>query len=1150
MSPATEAVRPDPSAVQRRAADPARSVWVSASAGTGKTKVLTDRVLAMLLAGTAPHRILCLTFTRAAAAEMANRINRSLADWAVADDAGLGRALAALTGAPPDPESMARARGLFARVLDVPGGMKIQTIHAFCESLLGRFPLEAGIAPHFQLLDERSAQEALGEARDRLLRAADAGDDAPLAEALAEVTALVTEDEFGELLGNLATERGRLRRLIGRHDGLDGLAAAIRARLGVADGETAADIVAAACDEDGFDGPALRRAAEALIGGPKTDAARGETLAAWLAADAAGRTQAWADYLTVWFTAAGAPRARLATKAVLDAAPEALDILAGEAARLDAVRERVRAAVTAQSTAALLRLADRLLDEYARYKREHGVLDYDDLILSARNLLEADGGASWVLFKLDGGIDHILIDESQDTNPDQWRVVQALAGEFFAGEGARESARTVFAVGDAKQSIYSFQRADPDAFEHMRRHFRERVAAAEQAWDDVALDISFRSTEAVLSAVDGVFAQPDAADGVVEPGGTLHHAPYRTGQAGLVELWPPVVPAEREETEAWAAPVAAKAADAPDARLAAVIAGRIARWIESEEMLESRGRPVRAGDVMVLVRRRGRFVEELVRALKVRDVPVAGIDRMVLDEQLAVRDLMALGRFLLLPDDDLTLATVLKGPLFGLTEEELFALAHGRGERGLWQVLRARAGERPSFARAEAELSALLASVDFAPPFELFGDVLGRRGARRLLTARLGRDAEDPIDEFLGRALEFERVHAPSMQGFLAWLEQGGVAIKRDLEQATRDEVRVMTVHGSKGLQAPIVFLPDTMQVPGQVPRLLWTGGDDDELLLWPPRRHFTDPVGEVARRAAIVRRDREYRRLLYVAMTRAEDRLYVCGWENSRKPPEGCWYDLVANSMADREEVAFDFDTDAPGLGWAGPGRRIVNAQDAGVETRDERRDLVARPEQLPDWATRPAPPEEIPPRPLAPSRQEDEPAPRSPLGAVRAAAFRRGLIVHRLLQALPELAPEARPGAAARYLARDVHGLDEEQQRTLAAEVLAVLEDTRFAPLFGPASRAEVPIVGRIGDFVVAGQVDRLLVADGEVRIVDYKTNRPPPADAGRVPSVYLRQMAAYRAVLQQVYPGRRVICALLWTDGPSLTELPGPLLDEWSP
>ncbi|MGQ0676786.1 MAG: 3'-5' exonuclease, partial [Rhodospirillales bacterium] len=588
--------------------------------------------------------------------------------------------------------------------------------------------------------------------------------------------------------------------------------------------------------------------------------------------------------------------------------------------------------------------------------------------------------------------------------------------------------------------------------------------------------------------------------------------------------------------------------DAPRARLAAAIAQRIRSWLERGEELKSRRRRVAPGDIMVLVRRRDALVEELVRALKGSGIPVAGVDRMVLTEQLAVMDLMALGDALLLPEDDLTLATVLKGPLIGFDDDRLFALCHGR-KGSLWAALNARAAAEPAGPedRAAKELGALLARTDFVGPYALYAELLGARGGRRKLIGRLGHDAYDPIDEFLAAALAFERDHEPALQGFLKWLRAGAAEVKRELDQSGRDEVRIMTVHGAKGLQAPVVILPDTQQAPSRIDPVLWTGAG---LPLWSPRVEVDDKVSAGLRGVAKLARDQEYRRLLYVALTRAEDRLYVTGWRGAKPASEGCWYDLVAGG-AEKIAAPAEFKPPGGGDGWAGPSRRLETAQTAEPKPGPESADAPAtRP--LPKWALRAPAPEPEPPTPLAPSAAGDagEPPVLSPIGAEEERRFRRGLLVHRLLQALPELPAESRPAAADALLKRWARDLDGDARRKLAEETMAVLESPDLGHLFGPDGRAELSLAGRIGKRAIAGQIDRLVVRPEAVTIVDYKTNRPPPRIAAEVPAAYVRQMAAYRALIRRIYPDRPVRCALVWTDGAFATVLPDAMLDRADP
>ncbi len=1206
-------------ATQRRALKPAESVWVEASAGTGKTKVLTDRLLALMLGGTDPAHILCLTFTRAAAAEMANRINQRLAGWTTLMPGRLSQELVELTGRFPQEHEIARARQLFARVLDVPGGTRIATIHAFCQSLLRRFPLEAGVPPEFAVIDERGAREALAEAAEVVIIAAreeatfppnpahassrhpgegrdprlspsnpsehahieevagaiatgaavgpglrrdDIEGNDGLAEALAIVAGYAPEERFIELMTALAAERGKLRAALAQGETV--LRRRLCARLSVSEQATPEGVTAAFCA--GGDAAGLRAAAAVLATGKSTDRQRGAILDRWCASPAERRDLLDA-YIAVFLTKEGAVRQTLITKQAAKAAP------ADPGAVLQAEAERIlrfaadRAGIAlVEATGALIRLGDALLRAYEQRKRLHGLLDYDDLVLKALALLRRPGVAPWVLFKLDGGLDHILIDEAQDTNPEQWAIVAALAEEFFAGEGAgkdgQERIRTVFAVGDPKQSIYSFQRADPREFLRMRRHFEGRVAAAKQAWSVVPLDISFRAAEPLLQAVDAVFGHADAADGVALDGIRIRHVAARAGQAGIVELWPPVVPDADELPDPADAAASRHPPAEPRTRLARAIAATIAQWLARGERLEPRGRLLQPGDVMVLVRRRNAFVGDLLRALKTQDVPVAGADRLMLAQEMAVRDLVALGRFLLLPEDDLTLATVLKGPLFGLSEDHLFLLAYDRGEERLWRRLRRFAPEYPAMGAAFERLRELLARADFVPPFELYAEILGgvglqptgltRGGGRRAILERLGPEAADPVEEFLALALAYEREHVPSLQGFLRWLVVGDIEVNRDFGERQRDEVRILTVHGAKGLEAPVVFLPDTLQLPDRPPALLWS--EAEALPLWRPRRELAAPFYAAERDRLRRRQLQEYRRLLYVALTRAQDRLYVCGWETQRPAREAStWHALCAAGWRGiATPVAFDTRTLIGGRdGWSGEMLRLTTAQTA-PPGRD--RPLAGAPPmgKLAAWVLAPPPSEPSPPKPLLPSQPGGpEPATLSPLAAAGRDRFKRGLLVHRLLQGLPELPAPDRAAAARRFLALPVHGLDAAEQAEICAETLAVLNDPGFALLWGPDAQAEVPVVGLIAgagpgsEHALSGQIDRLVVTQERVLIVDFKTLRPAPATEDAVPALYLRQLASYRAALARIYPGRPIDCALLWTDGPRLMPLSPGLL-----
>ncbi|MBL6940967.1 MAG: double-strand break repair helicase AddA [Rhodospirillales bacterium] len=1131
---------------QVTAADPKVSVWVSANAGTGKTQVLTDRITRLLLEGVRPERILCLTFTKAAAAEMATRLSERLGAWAVAGENDLKAEISALLGKPPEDDLLAPARRLFAETLDVPGGLKIRTIHAFCESLLGRFPVEAGIAPHFSVIDERTAAELMAEARNHLLGQAVQENSGDVTRALRLMATLLNEEDFTRLMTDLSSKRSHLRGLFIRHGSAQGVIEAARRAMGLKQGESAQSIIEEACKDACFDTQALMAAAEALLQGTPKERKLAAAFQAFLKSDISARCQQFEDvYQLVFLTKTNTGRKTLMTKKIAEAHPDGLQAMLDEQTRLITINERIRAARIFQASEALIHIGLRLLDTFENLKEARALLDYDDLILKARDLLQTEGGASWVHYKLDGGLDHILVDEAQDTSPEQWDVIKELAGDFFAGVGAREGERTVFAVGDEKQSIYSFQGADPFMFGHMSDFFKNLASNAGKVFSPVELERSYRSTKSVLRTVDDVFSHDTARQGLTFNNKPITHHWARDGQAGLVELWPTMKPGEAIEVKPWDAPIDRVALDSPEDRMARRIADTISGWRESGEELASAGRPIREGDIMILVRQRGSFAEKMVNTLKQRGIPVAGADRMVLTEQLAVMDLIALGRFLLLPEDDLTLAVVLKGPLFGFNDNnDLFPLCFERPGT-LWAALKAAAASNPKYAEADERLSEFLGRADFMPPFEFYARLLGPEGGRRQLLAHLGTEADDPIDEFLGLALDYEREHVPSLQGFLSWIEAGRTQIKRDLEMG-QGKVRVMTVHGSKGLQGNIVFLPDTCSVPKaqHEPKLRWVD-DPEEALLWAPHKDQEESLTAALSEEATDKRAQEYRRLLYVAMTRARDRLYIGGWEGKNKPHEDCWYNLI--------ETAFEGVAQDVTLASGETVLRVSNQQDEKPDGKPE--DDVAgpgTPVTLPDWALQPPAAEPEPSTPLSPSRlsEDNEPTVRSPFDGDDGDRFKRGTLIHRLLESLPSISQGLQRAAAAKYLSRPIHSLDADQQNAITDEVMAVLENPEFATLFGPDSLAEVPISGTIGGRSVSARIDRLAITDDEITIIDYKTNRPPPINPDGVAPAYLGQMALYRALLRLVYPGRPVSCILAWTDGPRLMSLPDDILDQYAP
>ncbi len=1130
-----------PTPVQRQAADPGRSCWVVANAGTGKTRVLTDRILRLLLFGADPEGILAITFTRAAAREMVARIEARLRSWATEDEEALRRDLEGLVGGPPEAAVLQRARGLFARILELPQGLRIDTIHAFCTGLLRRFPIEAGVAPHFRTLDEGKARELFAEARDRVLEEAASQPDGPLGRALAFLGAERADQGLFGLLDELRPQRLRLLELRAACGGSTAvLCAELARRFDLPPGRPPEQLLKEACADGAFDAVRLDRIAEVLAADTTERRRRaGERLKAWLRAAPEERPGRVSELLDALFTKEGTPRRELfgpRSRPALDGAlAEALE---RELARWQEVRERMRAAEGLLRTDCLLRLGYAILDQYEALKAREAVLDFEDLVARAAELL-AQERVPWVLFKLDQRLEHLLVDEAQDTSPRQWQVIEALLGEFLAGEGAHEGLRTFFVVGDDKQSIYSFQGADVDNFRAAQGRLGARAEAAGHPFADLRLNRSFRSTEAVLSVVDQLYARvPEVRAGVVAEEAVLEHEVHRLGEAGRVELWPLALPrVQTAPQEPWALPEPQPNPD-PKPRLAQAIARTIARWLAEGEILEARGRPLAPGDILILLQTRSTLQELLVRALKREGVPVAGVDRMRLGDHLAVQDLVALGRAVLLPEDDYSLACLLKSPLIGLEEEELFQLAHDRGDQSLIQRL-ARFAETDGgrFREAFARFRAWQQRADFTPPYEFYLKVLGADGGRERLCARLGEDAAEPIEAFLAQALAFEEGHAASLEGFLHWFQFSSGELVRDPHKH-RDAVRVVTVHGAKGLEAPVVILADATDRPRhrESDPLVWL---DDGMPFWRGReQERPEKVARAVERER--RREAEERnRLLYVALTRAEDRLYATGWLERQQASQAAsgnrplapdsWYAHLHTILEGKAvEVR---EADSFGKGFAG--EWLIYRCGSARTPRQHPSPPAPESAPLPEWIRRPAP-KETARRPHAPSTlagsagEDNEGEPVRTL-RVRAAggerAQRRGLMLHRLLEHLPGLSRERWREAARRLFPEE----EPERLAELVEEAARILDHPELRPVFAADAFVEQEIVGEVDGEPVQGRIDRFALTPHGVVLVDFKSHQSPP---DRPPPAVVAQIRAYGRLLQQLYPDRAVRAAVVWT------------------
>ncbi|MEO5807697.1 double-strand break repair helicase AddA [Devosia sp.] len=1116
---------------QRKAANPDWSIWVEANAGSGKTHVLTQRVQRLLLSGVAPQSILCLTYTKAAAAEMRRRVSALLAKWAVLPEAELDAELDKLDGRPVDERKRQLARTLFARALETPGGLKIVTIHAFCESVLHRFPLEARVPFDFKVIEDDDRARMILEAREAVLAGGIAG--GAQAQAVETLFTLLSDAQITAAIDAALAEGRKLRPVLADRP----LAKAnLRQLTGLGNGPSSAAIEAEMLSAR-LIGP-VEIAALLAICPPKGQGTAFEEKLARI--DPANPSLD--DWLKAFLTADLAVPKGFPKKAFGAADPDLADLALMEADRLEQLAAERNAVWLVERSEALLDVVGAISDRFEARKRAQSLLDFDDLIEKLGDLFADTAQGPWVQYKLDAGITHILVDESQDTNPEQWRVVREIAREFFVGEGAVERPRSLFAVGDQKQSIYSFQGADPRLFGQTGRDFARAAASAGRNFERLPLHTSFRTLSGILQAVDLVADRPDIQAALLADDKVIHDT-ARPDAGGMVTLWPPYHQPKADVVDTqWPLEALDIEKSAPR-QVAERIAGEIRGWIDSGRTHAPHGAPVTADDVLILVQSRNSLFHELIRALLKQGLPTPGADRLAVTTHIGVLDLLALCDVLLNPADDLQLAALLRSPLFDIDEDALFALAHGRGRQSLWQTLAA--STLPQAIDAAGRLQRWRGQLDFERPFEFFAAVLYAEGGLKRFHARLGTEVDDVFAEFLALALDHEQTEQPSLQGFVTAMRATHVSIKRELAEAGSG-VRVMTVHGAKGLESPIVILADAASKPDaqKLGKPVYVVPDSPgPLLIHASSGKTHTPQTAPIRSADEDNQKAEYWRKLYVGMTRAEDELYITGaltpGRKAETQLEGSWYEAIDVALRPLGESVVDAQGNETALIYP----RLRPA--ASIATVLEKASLAAimpltLPE-LPTYRTIPV----VRPSSAGETTGDIRVLDTTLEGLADAdSARQRGIALHALLQhlgrvpradwdnvvdkAMPVLLP-AHP---------DLHA-------SVAAKAISILTNPALAGIFVETSRAEVPFLlpaTRRGQKIkLAGRIDRLIVSNDVVQVVDYKSDATVPLTPEDVPENYRTQLGLYAMVAGQLYPGRLVTAAILWTNLELLMNLP---------
>jgi len=1138
---------------QFEASNPKNSSWVSANAGSGKTHVLTQRVIRLMLDGNPPDKILCLTFTKAAAANMKNRVFETLGSWTMMENAELDAAIADSTGMRVTSNLRRKARQLFASALDTPGGLKIQTIHGFCESLLHQFPLEANVPGHFEALQEIEQANLLKQAKSQIL----SGSHDPDGFFVSHLEALISENNDSAIeagLTEIIAKRNAFLEWEIENAGIENGLAKIYTQAGIEATDTEETLKRSCLLTLPIAEATLKEIAElAAQSKGKNDLKLSENLFVFLtSSEIDTRFNALS---AACLTTKGEARSshNFPTKFVKDQIPDAYQYLAKCGNWLLNTLDKIRSLRALKNSYHLFTIGLAVVNRYEALKRARGVIDFDDQITKTAALLTRKDIQDWIRYRLDRGIDHVLVDEAQDTSPVQWDIINAITADFHVGDTASNVNRTTFVVGDEKQSIFSFQGAKPEEFDGQERALRKQIESANKSFHPGKLGLSFRSTKDVLHAVDKVFELEENGRGLTQSGEAPVHDAVRANDPGEVQIWPILEKAKTEETEDWLAPIDTETNSDPAIQLAEQISDKIGAWVGKP--LPGMDRPLKFGDILVLVRKRDRFISALTRTMKDKGLEIAGADRLLLTEHIAVEDLIALGRVALMPSDDLSLASVLKGLLFNLTEEALFDFSYQRGSKSLYENIRVISKDRAHHKHASAciileKLDHIIRFSQNHDVFSFYALILGKMGLRKAILARLGLEAEDVLDAFLDEALTFARERNGGLEAFITELTAAKPEIKREVE-LDRDQVRILTVHASKGLEARLVFLVDPCGPAWNSslrPKIL---SPENQSFLWVPDKTSQSTLADDAlvelERAA----EAEYRRLLYVGMTRAADRLIICGYKGTREIKHTHWHQMVEDALAPTATELQNAHGEVTGLRWVSENKPPV--EQSPQKSIQEEPSL-----SIPDWLFEPVKSDPPLPRPLTPSGAhaliEDVVIPAERITHApdydRRMALERGNAIHKLLELLPDMEPEEHKALAQKYLAHVGNHWREDQRDEITNHVLSLLQQDLFAGQMGENSMAEVSLSGIIetnkGQLLISGQIDRLIISDYKITVLDYKSNQLVPDSASETPPEYLTQLALYREMVRQIYAGKPIECSLLWTQSPEIMTIPDEMLD----
>jgi ATP-dependent helicase/nuclease subunit A len=1098
-------------------ADPSYSLWVSASAGTGKTKILIDRVLSLLVQGIEINKILCMTFTNAAAQEMLERIYQETTNWIAHSETELFICLEKLLHRPPAPQEMRKATSLLEDITHPLNILKVKTIHSFCSDIAHKFALEMDLNPSIQILDHTELKAFIKEVKSRIFLKKE------IFNTGLNIISQITEAKLEEIIEVIITSKTKLEAVF--CNDIDTIENKLKYLFKCNNLSNIEELLKDFCNHTTHS--KLLPLGNIIKAGGITDLDKAQRIESWLNSALEIKISKIEDYLSCFLKKDGEKLKKVFSLGVTSK----LDI-----SLLDTIQdlcyeyiENKKSLCLIENTKLFLKLSQFVLEQYQQYKKSKNSLDYNDLITKTANILRSENMSNWILYKLDHQIEHILVDEAQDTSAEQWLIIDSLSTEFFSGVSAIEVPRSIFIVGDEKQSIFSFQGANPEIFNLMQQYFKERILASTGKFAEITLDTSFRSAPIILDCVDKVFNDPILQRSVTTKPHILHTA-HRSNYEGSIEVWPLVksIKLDSYKHESWNLPVKRVEKYNASKVLAKLLALKIKEWLSKGKFLSSYDRNLLPSDIMVLVRKRSEFIDHFIDYCKKFHIPISGKDRINLKDQIVFEDLLSLAKFALLPEDDLNLACLLKSPIIGITEEELFQLCHTR-HSSVWNSLIEKQTTNKRFKKITEELMLYFNMADFMSPFEFFYKVLEIYDGKKKFISRLGLQVTDILEEFLRQAEKFEKDANISLQSFVIWIERNTFDTKN--QTSSLNTIQIMTVHSAKGLQAPVVILADPMDIPENNELLYWL----DDIPVWPAKQSLLNQECTLLKQQYLKQQLDEYYRLLYVALTRAEDELIICGYEKLSVLSSNSWYQLLWQKLyTDSSLKMFECLGDMEIEAFTSPYYIKLGAQHMFYPLSTEN---TSQATLLPSFLEEPF---------IEAAHKYFKPT--ESIETSDENFFLKGQVMHRLLEFLPSIPQDYHRSLAASLLQSlslptlEV-GLDN--------KALTILNDKNFDFIFyNKNSIAEVNIAGYLeilGEtFFVSGKIDRLILEENEVIIIDYKTNKILPKTEADIKLSYLKQILTYRQLIKKIFPQKNIRIMLLWTEEKNLMEISPKFID----